>query len=106
MTLVSKFGTAAILSAAILLFGAGSPCLAQSIPSPYDAHVLTTYGPNPVVTPDPVTTEQPTAAAADLAPSGSPQVGLPPEDSGWHFAVSPYYGFPECTEPSDRSGAT
>jgi len=93
MTVVSKFGTAAILSTAILFFGAGSPCLAQSTPSPYDAHIMATYGPNPVVTPDPVTTEQPTAAA-DPAPSGSPQVGLPPEASGWHFAVSPYLWFP------------
>jgi hypothetical protein len=93
MTVVSKLGTAAILSTAILLFGAGSPCLAQSTPSPNDAHVLATYGPNPVVMPDPVTTDQP-PAAADPAPSGSPEVGLPPEDSGWHFAVSPYLWFP------------
>jgi hypothetical protein len=34
MTLSSKLGTAAILSATILLLGAGRPCLAQSAPAP------------------------------------------------------------------------
>jgi len=33
-------------------------------------------------------------AAADPAAIGSPQVGLPPEDNGWHVALSPYLWFP------------
>jgi hypothetical protein len=97
MNFVSKLGIAALFSSAIVLFGAGSPCLAQSEPfsSSIQAHVVATSGPNPVVTPDPVAVNQPaTAEAADPAATAAPQVGLPPEDSGWHFAVSPYLWFP------------
>jgi hypothetical protein len=91
MILSSKLGTA-ILATAIVLFGAGGPCHAQSTPSPNDAHVLATGGPSPVVAPDPAATDQP--VVADPAASGAPQVGLPPEDNGWHVAVSPYLWFP------------
>jgi hypothetical protein len=95
MTVPSTFRSAAILSTAILLLCAGSPCHAQSTPSPNDAQVLASGGPNPAVTPDPVIADQPAAAAtADPAATASPQVGLPPEDSGWHLAVSPYLWFP------------
>jgi hypothetical protein len=97
MNFVSKLGIAALFSSAIVLFGAGSPCLAQSeaFSSSIQAHVVATGGPNHLVTLDPVAVNQPaTAEAADPAATAAPQVGLPPEDSGWHFAVSPYLWFP------------
>jgi len=97
MNFGSKLGIAALFSSAILPFGAGSPCLAQSEPfsSSFQEHVVATSEPNPVVTPDPVAADQPaTAEAAVPAATAAPQVGLPPEDSGWHFAVSPYLWFP------------
>jgi hypothetical protein len=77
----------------VLLLGTtAGPCRAQAIPSPNDVRLLATSGANPDVASDSVLIEQPTAASP--AASGVPQVGLPPEDSGWHFAVSPYLWFP------------
>ena len=98
MTLSSKLRTVVTFSVAILLFGVGSPCLAQSASSPsstIDEHVVATSEPNPVAAFDPVAAHRPaTSEAADPAAAAAPQVGLPPEDSGWHFAVSPYLWFP------------
>ena len=97
MTSSSMFRNAAILLTTILLFGTGAQCHAQATPSspPVDEYLISISVPNPAVTPDPMTAHQPVAAAAaDPSPSGSPQVGLPPEDTGWHFSVSPYLWFP------------
>ena len=95
MNFVSKLGIAVILPTVILLLIAANPCLAQLTPSVNDERVLAISGPNAVVTPDPVTANQPAAAAAaEPATTAAPQVGLPPEDRGWHLAVSPYLWFP------------
>jgi hypothetical protein len=93
MTLVSKLGVAVTLPVAILLFGSGSPSFAQAATSStaIDEHLIATSGPSPSATSD---SEAANLLVADPAPSGSPQVGLLPEDSGWHFAVSPYLWFP------------
>jgi hypothetical protein len=94
MILSSILRNPVILCMAILLLGAGNPCHGQSTPSPNDEHVLAIIGLSSAVTPDKVPADQPPAAAADPVPSGFPQVGLPPEDTGWHLAVSPYLWFP------------
>jgi len=101
MTLSSKLGTAAILSATMLLFGVASPCLAQSEPSSssvVDEHLVSSSAPSPVAAPDPLTADLPatfdaeTAAPATPATTAAPPVGEPTSD--WHFAVSPYLWFP------------
>ena len=101
MTLSSKLGTAAILSATMLLFGVASPCLAQSAPSSssvVDEHLVSSSAPSPVAAPDPLTADLPatfdaeTAAPATPATTAAPPVGEPTSD--WHFAVSPYLWFP------------
>jgi hypothetical protein len=100
MTLSSKLGTAAILSATILLFGAGRPCLAQSASSPspsstIDEHLVAS-APIPAATPDPLTADLPSSSDAEAArpatPASAPPVGEPTSD--WHFAVSPYLWLP------------
>ena len=69
----------------VLLLGATAvTCRAQATSSSNELR--------PAVASDSVSTDQPTA----VEPSGAglPQVELPPEDSGWHFAASPYLWFP------------
>ena len=95
MTLSSRLGTVVMFSIAILLFGLGTPCLAQSAPSsPIDEHLVANSALSPVATPDPLTADQPAfdaEAATPATPAPSP-VGEPTSD--WHFAVSPYLWFP------------
>jgi hypothetical protein len=91
LTSNQRFTVAAIISGLFLLAGT-SPCRAQTTPPPQDSFFLEPGGPNPGVVTDSVATDQPTVA--DPVASGTGQVGLPPEDSGWHFAVSPYLWFP------------
>jgi len=90
MPSISKPGTAAIVTVAVLLFGVAGPCHAQATFTSHD--VLGTGGRNPNVVSVSVISDQP--PAAEPATSSPPQVGLPPQDSGWHFAVSPYLWFP------------
>ena len=61
MTLGSRLGTVVMFSIAILLFGLGTPCLAQSAPSsssPIDEHLVANSALSPVATPDPLTADQ------------------------------------------------
>ena len=70
MTFGSRLGTVVIFSIAILLFGLGTPCLAQSAPSsssPIDEHLVANSAPSPVATPDPLTADQPAAFDAEAA---------------------------------------
>jgi hypothetical protein len=103
MTLSSKLGTAAILSATILLLGAGRPCLAQSAPAPspsppstIDEHLVAS-APILAATPDPLTADLPSSSDAEGATPATPGTSAPPvgePTSDWHFAVSPYLWFP------------
>jgi hypothetical protein len=96
MTLSSKLGTATILSATILLFGAGRPCLAQSAASPsstIDEHLVVST-PTPAATPDPLTADLPVAFDAETATPATPAPPVGEPTSDWHFAVSPYLWFP------------
>jgi hypothetical protein len=99
MTLSSKLGTATILSATILLFGAGRPCLAQSASSPsstIDEHLVVST-PIPAATPDTLTADLPSSSDAEAATPATPATSAPPvgePTSDWHFAVSPYLWFP------------
>jgi hypothetical protein len=96
MTLSSKLGTAAILSATILLLGAGRPCLAQSAASPsstIDEHLVVST-PTPAATPDPLTADLPVAFDAETATPATPAPPVGEPTSDWHFAVSPYLWFP------------
>src|SRR5580704_12174415 len=103
MTLSSKLGTAVILSATILLLGAGRPCLAQSAPAPspspsstIDEHLVAS-APILAATPDPLTADLPSSSDAEGATPATPGTSAPPvgePTSDWHFAVSPYLWFP------------
>jgi hypothetical protein len=76
MTLSSRLGTVVIFSIAILLFGVGSPCLAQSAPSSsstIDEHLVTSTAPSPLVTPDPPTEDLPMRSDAEAATPATPQ---------------------------------
>jgi hypothetical protein len=92
MPLISKLGTAAIVTVAVLLFGVAGPCHAQATFPSHDVYLLGTGGPNPNAGSVSAMSDQP--LAAEPATSSPPQVGLQAEDSGWHFAVSPYLWFP------------
>ena len=92
MPSISKPGTAAIVTVAVLLFGVAGPCHAQATFTSHDVYLLGTGGRNPNVGSVSVISDQP--PAAEPATPSPPQVGLPPQDSGWHFAVSPYLWFP------------
>ena len=100
MTLKSRLGIVVIFSIAILLFGVASPCLAQSAPSSssvVDEHLVSSSAPSPGATPDPLTTDLPTAFDAEAATPATPATPAPPvgePTSDWHFAVSPYLWFP------------
>jgi len=81
------------LLSVLLLGTTAGPCLAQATSSSFDhMQLLAASAANPDGASDSVITDHPTDTGA--AASGAPQVGLPPEDSGWHFAVSPYLWFP------------
>jgi hypothetical protein len=90
--------SAAFIAVVIGLFSLmiGGPCGAQVAADQHSTDVLFSSSLDSK-TPMPAITEQPpasdTEAAAPATPA-SPQVGLPPEDNGWHFAVSPYLWFP------------
>jgi len=96
-----RFTVSAIFLGLVLLVSA-CPCRAQASSAPHDAYLLEPSGVNPDVAADSVSTDQPTAtdpalsgpAGSSSAAPGPAQVGLPPQDSGWHFAVSPYLWFP------------
>ena len=83
-------GQTFVALAAMLLFG--GVVAAQDVPpaaSRPDLSLLAPFTPPEqssyvLATNDVSTTARP--AAADPAAIGSPQVGLPPEDNGWHFA--------------------
>jgi hypothetical protein len=92
MLLISKLGTAAIVTVAVLLFGMAGSCHAQATFPSHDVYLLGTGGPNPNVGFVSVKSDQP--PAAEPANSSPPQAGLAAEDSGWHFAVSPYLWLP------------
>jgi hypothetical protein len=96
MASINKRGTTAIFATLVLslfLLGAPGPCRAQATPSLHYEQLLGTTGPNPGVALNSVAADQP--AAADPSASGTPQVGLPPEeDSDWHILVAPYLWFP------------
>jgi YfaZ precursor len=77
--------------ALFLLADAGS-CHAQASPAPQDAYLLAANGLDPGVASDSGSTSLP--ITADPAAPTPPQVGTPPADDGWHFAVSPYLWFP------------
>jgi hypothetical protein len=100
MILSSRLGIVVIFSIAILLFGVASPCLAQSAPSSssvVDEHLVSSSAPSPGATPDPLTTDLPTAFDAEAATPATPATPAPPvgePTSDWHFAVSPYLWFP------------
>lgn len=97
MTLSSRLGTVVIFSIAILLFGVGSPCLAQSAPSSsstIDEHLVTSTAPGPLVTPDPLTADLPMAFDAEAATPATPAPPVGEPTSDWHFAVSPYLWLP------------
>jgi hypothetical protein len=97
MTLSSKLGNVVIFSIAILLFGVGSPCLAQSAPSSsstIDEHLVTSTAPSPLVTPDPLTEDLPMRSDAEAATPATPAPPVGEPTSDWHFAVSPYLWFP------------
>jgi hypothetical protein len=91
LTANRKFTASAILLALFLLARSG-PCRAQSTPRPRDGYFLESSSLNPSVAADSVAADQPTPAVP--AAPVPPQVGLAGEDSGWHFAVSPYLWFP------------
>jgi len=90
--MMSQKFTAFAIFLELFLAGGYGPCHAQSTPSFNDMHLLGTGGTNPVVTSNPVLTDQPQPTGSVASPF--PQVGLPSEDTGWHFAVSPYLWFP------------
>jgi hypothetical protein len=90
--MMSQKFTALAIFLELFLAGGYGPCHAQSTPSFNDMHLLGTGGTNPVVTSNPVLTDQPQPTGSVASPF--PQVGLPSEDTGWHFAVSPYLWFP------------
>jgi hypothetical protein len=72
-------------------------CGAQAIAEQQSTDVLVSNNLDSLTTPVLVIADQPLTSDAEstsAAIPASPQVGLPPEDSGWHFAVSPYLWFP------------
>jgi hypothetical protein len=106
LTANQKFTVTAIFLGLFLVVGA-DPCSGQSAPPVQDAYLLEPSGLSPAIASEPESVVQPSAtepAVSSLAVSGPAesgsaapmpaQVGAPPEDTGWHFAVSPYLWFP------------
>jgi len=74
-----------------LLADAGS-CHAQESPAAQDAYLVEPGRLDPSFASDSGSTSLP--MTADPAAPTPAQVGTPPADDGWHFAVSPYLWFP------------
>lgn len=95
MTWINKCVTAAFHTTfvfTIFLLAASTPCRAQATPALHDVKLLEPGVGDPIPTPDSPATVRPLAAEPDA--SSSPQVGIQPDDTGWHFAVSPYLWLP------------
>ncbi|HET6178687.1 MAG TPA: hypothetical protein VFE61_17295 [Candidatus Sulfotelmatobacter sp.] len=85
----------AILLGMVSLVGAGT-CRAQITPSKRSSDALASNNTHENVATAaasaPVVADQ--AIASDAEAPAVPQVGLPPDDSGWHVVVAPYLWFP------------
>jgi hypothetical protein len=92
IALINKLGIPTILTMMLALFGAPGRCGAQTTYSFNEVRLFGTAEPNSVAPWNSTTADQ--LASSEPGSMPSPQVGLPPEDSGWHFAVSPYLWFP------------
>jgi hypothetical protein len=105
MASINKLGTSAILATLALglfLLGAGGSCYAQATSPFLEVQPLGNSESSSSTALSSVASDQP--AAPDPSASASPQVGLPPEDDGWHFAVSPYLWLPGVHGTSGKNG--
>jgi hypothetical protein len=101
MNLKKRFVTAALFGTAVLgllLLGVAAPCHAQATASPKGEYLLGADAAGSASAADASSADASSAtdvaAATASATASAAQVGLAPNDDGWHFSASPYLWFP------------